>query len=93
MNLSCSLGQSSSQVRRRIPNVTLSIEVGRCRYFIDDILIEDDPGLTAAQRRRLAPGRGGSGITAPTRNATGTWVVRRDFVLGAGIEDYPEPDQ
>ena len=31
---------------------------------------------------RLTLGRGGSGILAPERDATGGWVVTRDIVLG-----------
>ena len=65
------------------------IEPGRCTYWIDDVLFEDDPRLTEAQRRAHDHGRGGSGIVRPTRAADGTWIVRRDIVLGAGIPDYP----
>jgi protocatechuate 3,4-dioxygenase beta subunit len=66
------------------------IEVGRCTYYIDDILFDDDPRLTAAERRQ-ARGRGGNGIAKPQRDTTGTWLVRRDIVLGEGIADYPGP--
>jgi protocatechuate 3,4-dioxygenase, beta subunit len=66
------------------------IEVGRCTYYIDDILFDDDPRLSAAERRH-ARGRGGNGIAMPRRDATGTWLVKRDISLGEGISDYPEP--
>ena len=64
------------------------IEVGRCTYYIDDILFEDDPRLTPAQRRQLTPGRGGPGVAMPRREGDG-WVVTRDIVLGARIPGYP----
>ena len=64
------------------------IEPGRCTYWIDDVLFDDDPRLTADERRSHAHGRGGPGIATPTRDAGGAWQVRRDIVLGAGIDDY-----
>jgi predicted acylesterase/phospholipase RssA len=39
------------------------LELGRCTYFIDDVTFDDDPRLTASQRRRLQ-GRGGSGSSS-----------------------------
>lgn len=66
------------------------IEVGCCTYYIDDILFDDDPRLTDAERRH-ARGRGGDGIAKPQRDAAGTWLVRRDILLGEGIADYPGP--
>lgn len=63
------------------------LEPGRCTYYVDDLLFDDDPRLTAAERRRLA-GRGGSGIAAPVRDADGTWRARRDIVLGERIPGY-----
>lgn len=55
-------------------------EPGRREYWIDDVVFADDP-LVTPQYRARAPGRGGSGIVAPTRDATGGWAVRRDIVL------------
>ncbi len=66
------------------------IEVGRCTYYIDDIMFEDDPRLTSQKRQELVLGRGGLGITSPTRDESGVWTVRRDIVLGEKIPDYPE---
>jgi protocatechuate 3,4-dioxygenase beta subunit len=63
------------------------IEPGRCTYYVDDVLFEDDPRLTAAQRRR--PGRGGNGIVSPARDGSGGWLVTRDIVLGERIPGYP----
>lgn len=63
------------------------IEPGRCTYWIDDVHFTDDP-LLKAEDRTAPPGRGGSGITEPVKQASGAWHVRRDIVLGAGIRDY-----
>lgn len=65
------------------------IEPGRATYYIDDVMFRDDPKLTAQQARRLAQGRGGSGIVTPQRR-DGRWFVRRDIVLGLGIPGYPD---
>lgn len=64
------------------------IEPGRCTYYIDDIVFEDDPRLTPRQRAAHDRGRGGSGVVRPSREANGVWQVRRDIRLGAGISDY-----
>ena len=65
------------------------IEAGRCTYYIDDILFEDDPRLTQQQRQELTHGRGGTGIVAPIRDQSDIWVVTRDIVLGEKIPGYP----
>lgn len=64
------------------------VEPGRCHYVIDDIVFADDPRLTPAQRKSHMNGRGGFGVATPTRDKAGTWSVRRDITLGAGIADY-----
>jgi protocatechuate 3,4-dioxygenase, beta subunit len=58
------------------------VEVSRCTYYIDDIMFEDESRLTQQQRHKLALGRGGTAIVAPTRDASGIWAVTRDIVLG-----------
>lgn len=63
------------------------VEPGRCTYWIDDVHFADDP-LLKAEHRTAAPGRGGSGIAEPVKQASGVWHVRRDIVLGAGVRDY-----
>lgn len=63
------------------------IEPGRCTYYIDDVTFDDDPRLTASQRRRLQ-GRGGDGIVVPRRDGDGVWRARRDIVLGERIPGY-----
>lgn len=65
------------------------IEPGRCTYYIDDVVFDDDPRLTARQRAGHAHGRGGSGLTKPTRDPDGRWRVQRDIVLGAQVPGYP----
>jgi hypothetical protein len=66
------------------------IEPGRCTYYIDDVVFEDDPRLTPSQRASHDRGRGGSGVIKPTRDSSGTWQARRDIRLGAGISDYAQ---
>lgn len=66
------------------------IEPGRCTYYIDDVVFEDDPRLTPRQRAAHDRGRGGSGVIRPTRDSSGTWQARRDIRLGAGINDYAQ---
>ena len=64
------------------------IEPGRCTYYIDEILFEGDPFLTAEERRH-SPGRGGPGIVTPAGDAASGWLVRRDIRLGERIPGYP----
>jgi protocatechuate 3,4-dioxygenase beta subunit len=63
------------------------LEPGRCTYWIDDLLFEDDPRLTERERAR-PEGRGGDGIGRPARDAAGVWHARRDIVLGARVPGY-----
>ncbi|MCM2270175.1 MAG: hypothetical protein NDJ75_08735 [Thermoanaerobaculia bacterium] len=63
------------------------IEPGRCTYYIDDVTFDDDPRLTASQRRRLQ-GRGGDGVVMPRRDGDGVWRARRDITLGEKIPGY-----
>lgn len=66
------------------------IEVGRCTYYIDDIIFEDDPRLLPEVKRQMSPGRGGIGVVMPRKDASGTWTVKRDILLGERIPGYPE---
>lgn len=66
------------------------IEVGRCTYYIDDIMFEDDPRLLPEKNRHMSPGRGGGGVVKPQKDASGTWTVTRDILLGEKIPGYPE---
>jgi len=64
------------------------IEPGRGTYYIDDLVFDDDPILTAEQRGRLVRERGGSGLGRPVKGADGVWHVRRDIVLGKNVPAY-----
>lgn len=64
------------------------VEPGKCTYYIDSIVFDDDPLLTARHRKQYAGGRGGNGIVHPERDADGVWHVRRDITLGKGIPGY-----
>ncbi len=57
-------------------------------YYIEDLLFENDPLLTEAERKKLAQ-RGGNGIALP-ETVNGVQYVRRDIVLGQNIPDYPK---
>jgi protocatechuate 3,4-dioxygenase beta subunit len=65
------------------------IEPGRCTYYIDTIVFEDDPRLTPEKLEQYTRGRGGPGVTTPRRGEDGVWLVERDIILGKGIPDYP----
>lgn len=65
------------------------IEPGRCTYYIDNVLFDDDPLLTDAVRRSMVHGRAGGGVTHPVRDDAGRWRVLRDIVLGQAIPGYP----
>lgn len=54
---------------------------GEDERYIDDVVFEDDPRLTSAERARLR-GRGGSGIVRLERAPDGGLRARRDIFLG-----------
>jgi protocatechuate 3,4-dioxygenase beta subunit len=66
------------------------LEPGRCTYYVDDVMFEDDPRLTPKQRTALTLGRGGAGIVRPTRDRQGVWRVQRDLTLGRAIPGYEQ---
>lgn len=63
------------------------IEPGCSTYYIDDITLRDDPKLTPKQVSVVARGRGGNGISTPTRK-DGVWYVTRDIHLGKNIPGH-----
>ena len=62
-------------------------EPDKNEYWIDEYLFDDDPAVTREPRPRVE-NRGGSGIIHLTRNSDGTWIGRRDIVLGLNIPNY-----
>lgn len=62
-------------------------EPGKNEYWIDEYQFEGDPLLTQKDRDN-AQNRGGSGIIALTKNEKGTWVGKRDIVLGKNVPGY-----
>jgi hypothetical protein len=57
-------------------------EGGR-EQWIDDVVFDDDPLVTAAYRGRSGSAPGGSGIVRLERDAAGILHGRRDIVLPA----------
>jgi protocatechuate 3,4-dioxygenase, beta subunit len=55
-------------------------EPDRREYWIDEVVFEDD-ALVTPRYRAAEQKRGGSGIVAVRRDASGTWIARRDIVL------------
>lgn len=56
-------------------------------YWIDEFLFDDDPYLTAAERKQQR-GYGGNGILKLTTK-DGLLTANRDIVLGLNITNYP----
>jgi protocatechuate 3,4-dioxygenase, beta subunit len=56
-------------------------------YWIDEYQFEGDPLLTQKDRDN-AQNRGGSGIITLTKNEKGTWIGKRDIVLGKNVPGY-----
>ncbi len=55
-------------------------EPDRREYWIDEVVFEDDPRVSARYRNAQRY-RGGSGIIRLTRDPTGAWTGRRDITL------------
>ena len=66
------------------------LEPGRCTYWIDGVLFEDDPRLTSVQKLKMMSSRGGRCVSRPTKDAQGRWHVTRDIKLGQGIPGYDQ---
>ena len=80
-------GYPNSDMPQHVPMHV--IEPGRCTYYIDSIVFEDDPRQTPDKLDQYAHGRGGTGVTTPRRDHGSIWLVERDIILGEGIPDYP----
>lgn len=59
-------------------------------YYIDDILFDDDPILTADEKKNQDQ-KGGSGIVK-VRHENGVQKATRDIILGLNITNYPEKE-
>ncbi|AEI49547.1 dioxygenase family protein [Runella slithyformis] len=62
-------------------------EPGKNEYWIDEYQFEGDSLLTQKDRDN-ARNRGGSGIITLTKNEKGTWIGKRDIVLGKNVPDW-----
>ncbi|WP_428657420.1 intradiol ring-cleavage dioxygenase [Runella sp.] len=56
-------------------------------YWIDEYQFEGDSLLTQKDRDS-AQNRGGSGIITLTKNEKGTWMGKRDIILGKNVPNY-----
>lgn len=57
-------------------------------YYVDEVVFDDDPLLTADARKALED-RAGSGIVQLKQSGE-TLTATRDFILGLNIPDHPE---
>ncbi len=62
-------------------------EPNRNEYYIDEYLFTDDPFLDEKEKSNQQK-RGGSGIITLTKRQDGTWVGKRDIILGLNIPNY-----
>lgn len=62
-------------------------EPNKNEYYIDEYLFADNPYLDEKEKTNQQK-RGGSGIIILTKNTDGTWVGKRDIVLGLNIPNY-----
>ncbi len=62
-------------------------EPNKNEYYIDEYLFTDDPFLDENEKANQQK-RGGSGIITLTKKQDGTWVGKRDIVLGLNIPNY-----
>lgn len=56
-------------------------------YYLDELVFDDDPLLTAEKRSKLT-NRGGSGVLA-LRKQEQLYAARHDIILGLNIPNYP----
>jgi protocatechuate 3,4-dioxygenase, beta subunit len=65
-------------------------EPGKNEYWLSEYLFDDDPLLTAAERK-LYENRGGNGIIKLMPQQNGIAHGTRHIILGLNIPDYPYP--
>jgi protocatechuate 3,4-dioxygenase beta subunit len=57
-------------------------------YYVSDYLFSDDSLLTEQKKQQIRP-FGGCGILTLARQRDGSWVGKRDIILGLHITNYP----
>lgn len=62
-------------------------EPNKNEYYIDEYLFADDPFLNETEKTKQEK-RGGSGVIILTKRQDGTWVAKRDIILGLNIPNY-----
>jgi protocatechuate 3,4-dioxygenase beta subunit len=62
-------------------------EPNKNEYYIDEYLFTDDPFLDENEKASQQK-RGGSGIITLTKKQDGSWVGKRDIILGLNIPIY-----
>lgn len=67
------------------------IEPGKVTYTIDDIIFSDDPLWPGRWGHTMRYGRGGDGLSDPTRDESGVWHITNHIVLGENILGYDAP--
>lgn len=79
----------ASYPNRKAPeHIHLTVkEPNKIPYYLDDYLFDDDPLLTASERRNLRK-RGGSGIVKTDKVKGGIIQIDRDIILGLNIPNY-----
>jgi len=65
-------------------------EPDKNEYWADAYLFDDDPLLTAIERKRQE-NRGGNGILNPVPQSSGVSAATRDIILGLNVPGYPNP--
>jgi protocatechuate 3,4-dioxygenase beta subunit len=63
-------------------------EPGKNEYWIDEYLFDDDPLLTAPERKKQ-PGVGGNGVIA-LEEKNGILYGERNIYLGRNVDNYPQ---
>lgn len=66
-------------------SLAATAQPGRCTYYIDDTVFDDDPRLNERHRRTLITGRGGNGLSRPVREADGRGRATRNIILGTRV--------
>lgn len=75
--------------RRDPAHIHISVkEPDKNEYWVDAYLFDDDPLLTASERKRQE-NRGGNGILKPVSQPNGVSIATRHIILGLNVPAYP----